>query len=121
MSDGATTVGRSDDQAAQAAKDAGVPVATIAYGTASGTVQLQGQTIPVPVDATALQKIATTTGGTFHAAGTEQELKDAYADIGSSVGYTTKLVDVGDWFIGGALLALAVCGGASMLWFQRLP
>jgi Ca-activated chloride channel family protein len=121
MSDGATNVGRPNDEAAQAAKDADVPVHTIAYGTADGTVDIQGNQIPVPVDAAALQQIADTTGGKFHAAGTEQELTDAYKDIGSSVGYVDQPTEVTAWFVGIALIALVACAATSLVWHQRLP
>jgi len=121
MSDGATNVGRPNDQAAQAAKAADVPVYTIAYGTADGTVDIQGSQIPVPVDAAALQQIADTTGGKVHAAGTEQELTDAYQDIGSSVGYVDQPSEITAWFVGTALVALVGCAATALLWLQRLP
>ncbi len=56
MSDGTPTIADGDtdpvaaaDSAAAEAKKPSVPIDTIAFGTASGTVDLQGQQIPVPV------------------------------------------------------------------------
>jgi Ca-activated chloride channel homolog len=63
LSDGQTTVGREDTQAIDAAKAAGVPVSTIAFGTDYGTLDLDGEIVPVPVDRAALEAIAEQTGG----------------------------------------------------------
>jgi Ca-activated chloride channel family protein len=51
LSDGETTQGRPNDEAAQAARPAGVAVNTIAFGTDSGIVTgPDGSQIPVPVN-----------------------------------------------------------------------
>ncbi|WP_279582558.1 VWA domain-containing protein [Fodinicola feengrottensis] len=89
MSDGYTTYGRPNAQAAAAAKKARVPVSTIAFGTLDGTVELSGQQVSVPVDRDALQKVATQTDGRYYEAASSDALKSAYADLGSSVGYHT--------------------------------
>jgi Ca-activated chloride channel family protein len=123
LSDGKTNSGRLDDTAAQAAVDASVPVSTIAFGTDDGFI-VSGDLdvpIPVPVDRDALQKIADTTGGKFFTAVTEDELRDVYQDIGSSVGYTTEDRDASAYFIGAALVLLLVTSGLSLVWFSRLP
>jgi Ca-activated chloride channel family protein len=123
MSDGSTTDGRPNEVGAQAAVDAGVPVSTIAFGTDEGTITVPGEarTVPVRVDREALKEIADTTEGRFFSAATEGELRDVYADIGSSVGYTTEEREVSSWFIGGALGLLLVTSGMSLIWFSRLP
>lgn len=121
LSDGMTTEGRPNADAADAAKAAGVPVSTIAFGTASGTVVVQGQSIPVPVDAAALQAVANTTGGKFFAAASAEQLQAAYADLGSSVGTTHEQREVTDWLVGAALLAAVLAGAGSLAWFSRLP
>jgi len=123
MSDGETTSGRPDAQAAAAAKKANVPVSTIAFGTADGVIDLPGQDgpIPVPVNPAALAKVANATNGTAFTAATGNELKRVYEDIGSSVGYTTELKDITGTFVGASLLVLFVCAVSSQLWFSRLP
>src|SRR5690606_249237 len=63
MSDGVTTVGTPDPVAAAAAVEAGVPVSTIGFGTASGTVRYEGQVVPVPVGEAELRALAEATGG----------------------------------------------------------
>jgi Ca-activated chloride channel homolog len=121
MSDGTTTVGRPDSDAAAAAKEAGVPVSTIAFGTDHGTVQIEGGAVPVPVDKDALKAIADTTGGQFFTAGTEAQLTKVYQDIGSSIGFETKPVEITTWFVGAALVALLSAAAMSLVWFSRLP
>jgi Ca-activated chloride channel homolog len=121
LSDGKTTEGRPDADAAAAAKAAGVKVSTIAFGTANGTVVVQGQSIPVPVDSAALQAVANETGGQYFAAASADELKAAYADIGSSVGTIHENHEVTEWLVGAALVAAVMAGAGSLAWFSRLP
>lgn len=123
MSDGSTTVGRPDAQAAAAAKEAGVPVSTIAFGTPGGTITIEGEPEPIPVavDSSALAEIANTTDGTFFEAATGEELNQVYEDIGSSIGYTTEDRDVSERFVGAGLVLLLASAVLSQLWFSRLP
>jgi Ca-activated chloride channel homolog len=86
LSDGKTQVGRPSDEAAQAARSQNVPIYTIAYGTANGYIEIGGRREPVPVDRDELERIARISGGEAYTATSAGELKDVYADIGSSVG-----------------------------------
>jgi Ca-activated chloride channel family protein len=121
LSDGGNTVGSSMSAAAQAATAAGVPVSTIAYGTPDGTIRLQGQLVPVPVDGPALQSLAEATGGQSYSAQSGEELNGVYADIGSQVGYTTQRKEVTAVLTGLGLLAAAAAAGTSLLWGSRFP
>ncbi len=123
MSDGETTSGRPDAQATAAAKKAKVPVSTISFGTPDGVIDLPGSDGPisVAVNPEALAKIANDTDGTAFTAATENELKKVYADIGSSIGFTTEPKDLTDRFVGASVLALFLAAGLSQLWFSRLP
>ncbi len=123
MSDGKTTVGHPDADGVDAAKQADVPVSTIAFGTDHGSITVPdvAEPVPVPVDSEALQAIADGTGGTFFEATTEGELAQVYQDIGSSIGFDTKHTDISEWFVGAALLALLATAAMSLTWFSRLP
>ena len=120
LSDGTNTWGRSVGSAVAAARKAHVQVSTIAFGTPNGTVTIRGVTQPVPADNTTLSAIAHETGGSFHTAHSEQELKSVYADIGSQIGYTTEHRDISWRFLLGGLVVLFAAGGAAMLWAGRL-
>ena len=120
LSDGANNKGRSVAQAERAARSAGVQVSTIAFGTDSGTVTYEGETIPVPADKPTLNDLARSTGGTFHTAVSAQELQSVYKDIGSQSGYTTKRKDISWRFLAIGLIFAIGAAGASMLWSGRL-
>jgi Ca-activated chloride channel family protein len=115
LSDGKSTTGRSDEEAIAAAKAARVPVSTIAFGTANASVESAGQTVQVPVDASALEAIAKGTDGKFFTAASADELRSVYADINAEV--TVVAVDrgVAQWFAGAALILLLVASLTSML------
>lgn len=129
LSDGTTTVGRTDGSAAAAAVEAGVPVSTIAFGTATGTIIYDDPTtefveqdvIPVPVGNDNLQAIADATNGAFFSATSLDELDAVYADIGSAIGFETVDREITDWFVGAGLIALLLSSALSLFWFQRLP
>ena len=120
LSDGYNTVGREDTQAIDAARAAGVPVSTIAFGTDYGTLDLEGETVPVPVDRTTLRAIADDTGGSYSEAASAAELEQVYADLGSQIGYTTEPKDVSYWFVRGGVLLALIGACLSLLWTNRL-
>ncbi len=121
MSDGATTIGRANASAAKAASDARTPVSTIAFGTQTGTVLVEGNPVRVPVNKDALRVIADETKGSFFEAASAKELKKVYADIGSSVGYRTERKEATAFFVGLGLVFALVAAATSLVWFSRLP
>jgi len=121
LSDGSNTQGRSIEDSIEVATAAGVPVSTIAYGTADAAVDVQGQPVSVPVDTDALETLATATGGEAYTAESSSELQDVYADIGDQVGTTTERRDVSSAFAGMALLVTLGAAGGSLAWSPRLP
>jgi Ca-activated chloride channel family protein len=120
LSDGYNTVGRDDTQAVDAAIGAGIPVSTIAFGTDYGTLDLDGETVPVPVDRATLETIADETGGSYSEAASAAELEQVYADLGSQIGYTTEPKDISPWFVRGGVLVLLVGAVLSLFWTNRL-
>jgi Ca-activated chloride channel family protein len=120
LSDGYNTVGRDDTQAIAAATTAKVPVSTIAFGTDYGTLDLNGETVPVPVDRATLKKIADDTGGSFSQAASASELQKVYADLGSQIGYTTEPHDISPWFVRTGVFLAFLGAVLSLLWTQRL-
>ncbi len=120
LSDGANNKGRPVESAALAARQAGVQVSTIAFGTDGGTVTFDGQTVPVPADKVALQALAQATGGSFQAAASEQELRSVYANIGSQIGYTIQHRDISWRFLLAGVLCIIAAAASAMLWAGRL-
>lgn len=121
LSDGANTAGLDPATAAAAAATAGVPVDTILVGTEDGAIEQDGRPQPVPVDGDTLAAVADATGGAYHEAATAGQLREVYADIGSSVGHRTEQQDVSHRFIGLGLLFGLATAATSLLWFSRLP
>ena len=120
MSDGSNNKGRSVTVAATAAKAAGVPVSTIAFGTDSGTVTIGGETVPVPADKATLRALADETGGTYHAAASAAELRAVYSDIGTQIGFTTTHKVISWNFLATGLLLAVAAAATSLLWAERL-
>jgi Ca-activated chloride channel family protein len=126
-SDGKETVPGDPDaprgayMAARAAKDQGVEISTISFGTPDGTVTLNGDTVPVPVDDSTLQKISEISGGqTFHAANLDQ-LNSVYSTLQDVIGYETIQGDASAVCIRlGAVALIAALLSAALL-NRRLP
>ena len=97
------------------------PVSTIAFGTDSGTVEVQG-TVQAGARRTRSPCAAwpRPTGGSFHTAASVEELKSVYKDIGSQIGYTTAQRDISWRFMLAGLLLAMAAGATSLLWSGRL-
>ena len=121
LSDGTNTAGRPVSYAAEQARSAGVPVSTIAYGTPDGTVRVDGDLIPVPVDADALERLASSTDGTAFTAESGEELSEVYEDIGGQVGTTTEVREITSRFAGVGLGLTMAAFAAALAWGARLP
>jgi Ca-activated chloride channel family protein len=127
FSDGKETVPSNPDNpkgaytAARTAKDQGVPISTIAFGTPYGYVEINNQRQPVPVDNETMKKVAELSGGTAYDASTIAELKQIYATLQQQIGYEiTKGPAIVGWLRLGAL-ALALAALAGLLINRRLP
>jgi Ca-activated chloride channel family protein len=120
LSDGSNTVGRDNEQAIDAARAAGVPVSTIAFGTDYGTLDIDGENVPVPVDRASLERIADDTGGSFSEAASASELEQVYKDLGSQIGYPTEAEDISYWFVRAGVLVVLIGAVLSLFWTNRL-
>ena len=107
--------------AAHAAKEQGVAISTISFGTPDGTVKINDQDIPVPVDDSTLQTISEISGGqAFHAASLEQ-LNSVYATLQNIIGYETVRGDASAaWIRLGAFVLIGALLAAVLL-NRRLP
>jgi len=127
MSDGSPTIGTGDQSPTQAvdsssarAKQAGVHIDTIAFGTQNGSVTIDGQSIAVPSDPAAMARIASESGGHTFTAETATQLKSVYAEIGRAVGYDAHRHEITAWFTGLALAMAIAAAVAALIWNQRM-
>ncbi|MDO4785062.1 MAG: VWA domain-containing protein, partial [Propionibacteriaceae bacterium] len=116
LSDGSNTQGPSPDNAVAIAAQRKVPVFTIAYGTDNGWVDLDGKRERVAPNPELLRQIAQRTGGEAFDARSADRLKDAYREIGSSIGYEEVKKPVTANYAFGALgFAIVAALGAVMM------
>lgn len=135
MSDGKQTVPDDKDidnprhgfTAARLAKNKGIPVSTISFGTEWGTVEIPdsdgkgSQRVKVPVDNDSLREIAELSGGDFYTASSLAELTAVYDTLEEQIGYETTRGDASrPWLLLG-MLAIAAGVVVSLLYRQRLP
>jgi Ca-activated chloride channel family protein len=125
LSDGASTRGRDPTAAAQAARQVGVAVYTVALGTEQGTITVPRrnggtQIRRVPPDPDSLAQIAQVSGGKAYSAQTATRLNDVYQRLGSQLGHEQKKRQITSTFAGGGLALLLVGIAMSMRWFGRL-
>lgn len=118
LSDGDTTTGRSNEAAAEAASQAGVPVATVALGTKDGVLP-NGRAVPPNPEA--LTAIAETTGAKSYEATDAKGLSAVYEKLGSIIG-TVKVRDEATAVPAGiAVLLLLLAGVSAWRFGARLP
>lgn len=127
MSDGKETVPSNPDNpkgaytAARTAKDQGVPISTVSFGTPYGYVEINDQRQPVPVDDEMLKKIADLSGGEAFTASSLEQLKAVFTSLQQQIGYETIKGDASmGWLrLGALVLALSALG--ALLINRRLP
>lgn len=133
-SDGKQTVPDAEDinnprhafSAARQAKDLGIPVSTISFGTPYGVVDIpdesgRSESIKVPVDDEFLEEISSLSGGSAFNASTLEELNSVYDTLRDQIGYQTerKVVNRPFFIAAFALNCLALL--CAFVLRQRIP
>jgi Ca-activated chloride channel family protein len=127
MSDGKETVPSNPDNpkgaytAARTAKDQGVPISTVSFGTPYGYVEINDQRQPVPVDDEMLKKIAELSGGDAYSASSLEQLKEVFTSLQQQIGYETVKGDASVGWLRLGALVLALAALAALLINRRLP
>lgn len=126
LSDGSQTRGVLEPlQGADSARQAGVPVHTIALGTPEGTVTINrggvDLVVLVPPDRLTLARIAEATGGSTFEATDADRLGEVYKQLGRVVATEKKPREVTAAFVVAAAALLALGIGLAGLWAPRLP
>jgi Ca-activated chloride channel homolog len=117
LSDGKATHGRDPLPVADEAKQLGIPIYTVALGTAAGTLP-NGDA--VPPDTATLEQIAQRSGGEAFTASESDALSSVYEKLGSEVAMKKEPREVTAAFAGGAVVLLLAGGALSLAWFGRL-
>jgi Ca-activated chloride channel family protein len=120
LSDGTSDSGV--DQLAQA-REAGrehVPIYTVALGTPTGTIKINGVVHPAPPDPQALAQIAQASGGQTYAVRSAGRLSAVYEHLGAQLGHHTVKQEITPTFAGAGLVLLLIGSGLSLLWLRRL-
>jgi Ca-activated chloride channel family protein len=127
MADGGQTIPRELDAPrgaftkAREAKQAGIPISTISFGTMHGSVEIEGEREWVEVDDETMREIAELSGGEFYKAASAEQLRDVYDTLGEQIGYELKRTDASKpWLVLGTLCAI-VASGVSLVLGRRLP
>ena len=127
MSDGKETVPSNPDNpkgaftAARTAKDQGVPISTVSFGTPYGYVDINDQRQPVPVDEDMLKKIAELSEGNHYSAASLEQLKEVFTSLQDQIGYETVKGDASTGWLRLGSLVLALAALAALLINRRLP
>jgi Ca-activated chloride channel homolog len=126
-SDGKETVPSNPDDpkgafsAARTAKDQGVPISTISFGTEGGTVEIDNQTQPVPVDDADLKQVADLSGGQAFRAASLEQLNSVYSTLQEQIGYETVPGEATAGWLRIGVLLVALAAFAGVLLNRRLP
>lgn len=121
LSDGRRTTGVDTLEAAKMAADRGVRIHVVGLGTVDGPVGAgESLAIYMQLDEPTLREVARMTGGEYHHAGTADELRSVYQDLGSRLQVQTRETEITALLATvGAVLVLAAAS-LSMLWFRRI-
>jgi Ca-activated chloride channel homolog len=121
LTDGRRTTGVDTLLAAKMAADRGVRIYVVGLGTVDGAASWgEGMSIYLQLDEPTLREVARMTGGEYHYAGTAEQLRSVYENLGSRLQVQTRETELsGLLALISAMLALAAAG-LSVLWFGRI-
>jgi Ca-activated chloride channel family protein len=121
LSDGRRTTGVDTLEAAKMAADRGVRIYVVALGTVKGDAATpEGLPIYMQLDEPTLREVARMTGGEYHHAGTAEELRSIYEDLGSRMEVLTRETELTALLALCAALVLLASGALSLAWFGRI-
>ncbi len=107
--------------AARAAKDQGIPISTISFGTPDGKVEVDGADVPVPVDDTTMKRVASLSGGTAYSASDLQGLEQVYTTLQNQIGHETIRGDASAGWLRLGAVVLAIAAAIALVVNRRMP
>ena len=107
--------------AARLAKDQGVPISTITFGTPGGEIEMAGARVAVPVAADQMKTIARLSGGQSYTATNLGELNKDYDSIQNEIGYRTVPGPGSAGWLRLGVIAAVFAAALALLINRRLP
>jgi Ca-activated chloride channel family protein len=107
--------------AARSARQQGVNISTIAFGTPSGQVELKNETIPVPVDDEMMKAIADLSGGQTSTAASVDALNAKFRAAEDQLGYQTERGPDSEGWLRLAVVTLSIGAMLGLAINRRLP
>jgi Ca-activated chloride channel family protein len=121
LSDGRRTTGVDTLEAAKMAADRGVRIYVVGLGTVDGEAATpDGMAIYMRLDEPTLREVARMTGGEYHHAGTAENLRSVYQNLGSRLQVMPREIDLTGPLALVAALLLLVAASLSVIWFVRI-
>ncbi|HSR22615.1 MAG TPA: VWA domain-containing protein [Candidatus Eisenbacteria bacterium] len=120
LTDGVSNAGSDPLSAADRARAAGIPVATVGIGQRNASVRVRGQEVG-GVDEQTLQAIAGATGGKYYYAEASAQLQQIYSSLGSQFGWEFVRWDATVPMVVLGTAAVLAAAGLSLWWFRLLP
>ena len=120
MSDGRRTTGPDPVKAAKMAAERGVRVHTIGFGNeGGGPADVDGMSIFMRFDESALKAIAAITEGQYSHASSADSLHKVYKELTAKMVLERKETEVTAFFAAAAALFALIAATLSLLWFHR--
>jgi Ca-activated chloride channel family protein len=107
--------------AARSARDQGVPISAISFGTPSGYIDFENAHIAVPVADDTLRRVADLSGGTLYNAANVDQLKNVYTTLQEQFGHEIVRGDASAGWFRLAAIVLVASAVAALLVNRRLP
>lgn len=121
LSDGRRTTGVDTLEAAKMAADRGVRIHVVGLGTVDGVAgDPGGLAIYMQLDEPTLREVARMTGGEYHHAGSAEELRSVYQDLGSRLQVQTRETEITALLAMIAAILVLAAASLSLLWFGRV-
>ena len=121
LSDGASKTGRDPAEVAREAKAAGVPIYTVALGTATASSSRAARSSTSPPTRRRWPRSPQISGGRAFAAEDADALDQVYETLGSRIGTKKEQREISAGFAAVGLLLLGGAAFTSLRWRGRLP
>lgn len=121
LSDGRRTTGVDTLEAAKMAADRGVRIYVVGMGTPDGHASAgDGMAIYLQLDEPTLREVARMTGGEYFHAGTAEDLRSVYQNLGSRLQVRTRETELTSLVAMLAAMLIMAASTLSVLWFGRV-